>query len=236
MTWRRLPFRRRRPAVAPLPPHGEPLVLARERMVAGQIEARGLRDPELLRAFRSVPRHRFVDSPEAYADEALPLSAGQTISQPYIVALMTDAVRPASGWRGARVLEIGTGSGYQAAILVELGASVVSVERHAALSEEAGRHLADAGYEGVRLVVGDGTRGWAAGAPYDAVIVTAAGPSVPQPLLDQLSPEGGKLVMPVGEKWHQQLTVVERRGSELVSQRREPVVFVPLIGEYGFGE
>jgi protein-L-isoaspartate(D-aspartate) O-methyltransferase len=210
--------------------------LARARMVREQIASRGLTDPELLRAFGAVPRHLFVESEYAYADEALPLPAGQTISQPYIVALMTDAARPAAGWRGARVLEIGTGSGYQAAILAELGTQVTSVERHRELSERAARLLADAGYEDVRLVVGDGTRGWPADAPYDAVIVTAAGPSVPQPLLDQLSPEGGKLVMPVGARVHQELTVVERRGSELVSSRRDPVVFVPLIGEFGFGE
>ena len=231
MIWRRLRNRREDTTE-----HGEPLVLARERMVAEQIEARGLTDPELLRAFRSVPRHRFVDSAAPYADEALPLPAGQTISQPYVVALMTDAARPPGGWRGAKVLEIGTGSGYQAAILAELGADVVSVERHEELSEEAGRRLADAGYETVLLVVGDGTKGWPGGAPYDAVIVTAAGPSVPQPLLKQLSEDGGKLAMPVGERRHQQLTVVERRGSELISSRRDPVVFVPLIGEYGFGE
>ncbi|MEX1156730.1 MAG: protein-L-isoaspartate(D-aspartate) O-methyltransferase [Chloroflexota bacterium] len=231
MIWRRL-RNRREDTTEP----GEPLALARERMVAEQIEARGLTDPELLRAFRSVPRHRFVDSAAPYADEALPLPAGQTISQPYVVALMTDAARPPGGWRGAKVLEIGTGSGYQAAILAELGAEVVSVERHPELSEEAGQRLADAGYESVLLVVGDGTKGWPAGAPYDAVIVTAAGPSVPQPLLKQLSEDGGRLAMPVGERRHQQLTVVERRGSELISSRRDPVVFVPLIGEYGFGE
>jgi protein-L-isoaspartate(D-aspartate) O-methyltransferase len=205
-------------------------------MVREQIESRGIRDPELLNAFSNVPRHLFVDAGSPYADEALPLPAGQTISQPYIVALMTDAARPIRGWQGARVLEIGTGSGYQAAILAELGAGVVSVERHAELSESAGRRLADAGYEGVRLVVGDGTHGWPAGAPYDAVLVTAAGPSVPKPLLDQLSPEGGKLVMPVGTRGHQELTVVERRGENLIPSLRDPVVFVPLIGEHGFGE
>jgi protein-L-isoaspartate(D-aspartate) O-methyltransferase len=222
---------RRRPGDDP-----EPIDQARARMVREQIASRGLTDPELLRAFGAVPRHHFVDSDFAYADEALPLSEGQTISQPYIVALMTDAGRPDVGWKGARVLEIGTGSGYQAAILAELGASVISIERHRELSKRAGRRLADAGYEGVQLVVGDGTRGWQAAAPYDAVIVTAAGPSVPQPLLEQLSPDGGKLVMPVGSRVHQELTVVERRGSELVSSLRDPVVFVPLIGEYGFGE
>ncbi|MEX0626381.1 MAG: protein-L-isoaspartate(D-aspartate) O-methyltransferase [Chloroflexota bacterium] len=214
----------------------EELEAARRRMVHEQIASRGLRDPELLRAFATVPRHVFVEVGNPYADEALPLPAGQTISQPYVVALMTDAAGPARGWPGARVLEIGTGSGYQAAILAELGAEVVSVERHQELSESAGRRLADAGYEGVRLVVGDGTHGWSAGAPYDAVIVTAAGPSVPQPLLDQLAPDGGKLVMPVGTRVHQELTVVERRGEELSRSRRDPVVFVPLIGEHGFGE
>ena len=205
-------------------------------MVQQQIASRGLRDRELLRAFGAVPRHLFVESGSPYADEALPLAAGQTISQPYIVALMTDAARPVRGWAGARVLEIGTGSGYQAAILAELGAEVISVERHPQLSESAGRRLADAGYDTVQLVVGDGTHGWAAGAPYDAVVVTAAGPSVPQPLLDQLSAECGKLVMPVGRREHQELTVVERRGDEYVLSARDPVVFVPLIGDHGFGE
>lgn len=214
----------------------EPMDQARERMVREQIASRGLTDPELLRAFGVVPRHLFVDSEFAYADEALPLPAGQTISQPYIVALMTDAARPVDGWQGRRALEIGTGSGYQAAVLAELGATVISLERHRELSERAARRLADAGYDDVQLVVGDGTRGWPAAAPYDAVIVTAAGPSVPQPLLEQLAPDGGKLVMPVGSRVHQELTVVERRGTELVSSRRDPVVFVPLIGEYGFGE
>jgi protein-L-isoaspartate(D-aspartate) O-methyltransferase len=205
-------------------------------MVHEQIASRGLRDPELLRAFAAVPRHLFVESGSPYADEALPLTAGQTISQPYIVALMTDAGRPARGWEGARVLEIGTGSGYQAAILAELGAAVISMERHRELSESAARRLADAGYDTVQLVVGDGTRGWPAGAPYDAVLVTAAGPSVPAPLLEQLLPDGGKLVMPVGSRVRQELTVVERRGSEHVQSGRDPVVFVPLIGEHGFGE
>ena len=208
---------------------------ARERMVRNQIEARGLTDPELLRAFRAVPRHRFVQSDAPYSDEALPLTEGQTISQPFIVALMTWLGRPHGGWRGERMLEIGTGSGYQAAILAELGALVISVERHAELSEQAGRRLADAGYDAARLVVGDGTRGWRAGAPYHAILVTAAGPSVPQPLLDQLA-DGGRLVMPVGERGHQTLTVVERRGDDFVTTAREPVVFVPLIGEFGFGD
>jgi protein-L-isoaspartate(D-aspartate) O-methyltransferase len=217
---------------------GGDLAAARERMVRDQIERRGLTDPELLRAFRTVPRHRFVDSSDPYGDRALPLSEGQTISQPYVVAAMTTAARPPAGWRGARVLEVGTGSGYQAAILAELGAHVISVERHAALSRLAAERLAAAGYgpDRVNLVVGDGTSGWPDGAPYDAALVTAAGPSAPQPILEQLRPAGGRLVMPIGGRDHQWLTVVERQGKRYVSQQREPVVFVPLVGEFGFGE
>ena len=209
---------------------------ARLRMVHGQIEARGLADPELLRAFGNVPRHLFVDARDPYGDEALPLAEGQTISQPYIVALMTDAARPAAGWRGSKVLEIGTGSGYQAAILAELGAEVISIERHPELSRRAAERLADTGYDAVSLVIGDGTRGWPTGAPYQAILVTAGGPAVPQPLLSQLDPNGGRLVMPVGARDRQLLTVVRRQGSELITEVGEPVVFVPLIGEYGVPE
>src|SRR6186997_2436400 len=136
MNWLRLHSRGR--SGVPPPSDDEALTAARARMVREQIESRGLREPELLSAFSTVPRHLFVENGSPYADEALPLPAGQTISQPYIVALMTDAARPVRGWLGARVLEIGTGSGYQAAILAELGAEVVSVERHAELSESAG--------------------------------------------------------------------------------------------------
>lgn len=203
-------------------------------MVAQQIEARGLRNPELLRAFRTVPRHRFVEGSGAYADRALPLGSGQTISQPFVVAAMTDAARPASGWQAARVLEIGTGSGYQAAILAELGAQVVSIERHLELAEVARRRLAEAGYPSVQVLVGDGTRGAPDHAPFDSVLVTAGGPSVPQPLLEQLRADGGKLVMPLGTREHQLITVVTRRGDEFEAEAGEPVVFVPLIGEHGF--
>jgi protein-L-isoaspartate(D-aspartate) O-methyltransferase len=213
------------------------LAAARERMVRDQIAGRGLRDPELLRAFRAVPRHLFVESAFPYGDQALPIEEGQTISQPFIVAYMTDAARPDrdEGWRGAAVLDVGTGSGYQAAILAELGASVTSIERYPDLSARAGEALREAGYPDVQLVVGDGTRGYPEGAPYNAIIVGAAGPSVPEPLLAQLSPDGGKLVMPVGSREHQQLTVVQRRGEEFVQRTRDAVVFVPLIGEHGFG-
>jgi len=232
MRWR-FPRPRREPDSEP---GGDPQSRARSRMVAEQLEARGLRDPELLRAFRAVPRHVFVASDRPYGDHALPVGSGQTISQPYVVAAMTAAGRPAGpeGWRGARTLEIGTGSGYQAAILAELGALVTSIERHPELAEQAAERLAEAGYPEVEVITGDGTRGWPAGGPYRSIIVTAAGPSVPQPLLEQLDPAGGKLVMPVGGREHQMLTLVQRHGSELVSRELDPVVFVPLIGEYGF--
>jgi protein-L-isoaspartate(D-aspartate) O-methyltransferase len=211
---------------------------ARQRMVSTQIEARGLHNAELLRAFRTVPRELFVESDAPYGDQALPIESGQTISQPYVVAFMTDAARPRrpDGWRGARTLEIGTGSGYQAAILAELGAEVISVERHEALSRRAREALVRAGYPDVRLVVGDGSRGYPPNAPYDAVLVTAAGPSVPTPLLEQLAPDGGRLVMPVGTREHQMLTLVVRRGDDFESRPLEPVVFVPLLGEHGYGE
>ena len=210
---------------------------ARQHMVATQLEARGLRDPELLRAFRTVPRELFVESDVPYGDQALPIESGQTISQPYVVAFMTDAARPrrADGYRAARVLEVGTGSGYQAAILAELGAEVTSVERYEGLHRRAREALLRAGYPSVRLIVGDGSRGFPENAPYDAVVVTAAGPSVPIPLLKQLSPDGGRLVMPVGGREHQWLTLVERRGDDYASKPLEPVVFVPLLGEHGYG-
>ena len=207
---------------------------ARERMVREQIEARGLRDPELLRAFLAVPRHVFVDSSWAYEDRALPVGEGQTISQPYIVAVMTDAARPPAGWRGARVLEIGTGSGYQAAILAELGADVTTVERHASLAADAAERLARLGYGGVRLIVGDGSQGYAEHAPYDSVIVTAAGPAVPPPLIEQLRRDGGRVVMPVGDRDHQVMTLVVRDGEITTSRELDACVFVPLVGAFGF--
>jgi protein-L-isoaspartate(D-aspartate) O-methyltransferase len=207
-------------------------------MVEGQIRARGISDPELLRALNAVPRHLFVGSAEAgeaYSDRALGIGSGQTISQPYVVAAMTQAARPPHGWRGAHVLEVGTGSGYQAAVLAELGADVTSIERHAELATEAGSRLRAAGYgERVRIVIGDGTRGLPDDAPFDAVVVTAGGPEIPPPLVEQLSRDGGRLVMPVGTRDGQTLTLVDRRGDEITLRQIERVVFVPLIGEHGF--
>lgn len=218
----------------------EPVDEARRRMVAAQLEARGISDADVLEAFRTVPRHRFVEGDDPYGDHALPVGQGQTISQPYVVARMTEMARPAgvAGWRGANVLEIGTGSGYQAAVLAELGARVTSIERHPELAREAALRLSDAGYgpDRVEVRIGDGTEGWAAGGPYRSILVTAGGPSVPQPLLEQLDADGGRLVMPVGDRQHQSLTLVVRNGTDLRSTELEPVVFVPLIGRYGVGE
>ncbi len=239
MLWRRA--RRRGNGDAPDGadgPSGEPsedrFARAREAMVREQIEARGLRDPELLRAFRTVPRHLFVEGGGAYDDRALPVGQGQTISQPYIVALMTDAARPPAGWRGARVLEIGTGSGYQAAILAELGADVVTVERHARLAGQAAERLARLGYRNMLLVVADGSAGYPERAPFDSVLVTAAGPGVPPPILEQLRGDGGRVVMPVGDRDHQVMTLVIRDGERTTRRELDACVFVPLIGSFGF--
>lgn len=201
-------------------------------MVAEQLEARGIIDPDLLNAFRTVPRHEFVAGDAAYGDHALPLDAGQTISQPYVVARMTAAARPPEGWAEANVLEVGTGSGYQAAILAHLGARVTTIERHSRLAEQARARLGNA----VNVIVGDGTHGRAEDGPYRSILVTAGGPSVPQPLLEQLDRSGGRLVMPVGDRRHQFLTLVERTDDEYRTTELEPVVFVPLIGRYGLAE
>lgn len=198
-------------------------------MVETQLVARGVRDPEVLRALRNVPRHRFVPrelESNAYADRPLSIGQGQTISQPYIVAFMTEQlkVRPE-----ARVLEVGTGSGYQAAVLAELGARVYSVERDGRLAAQAARRLRALGYPSVRLRTGDGSLGWPEEAPFDRILVTAYAPEIPTGLLDQLS-ETGRMLLPLGEALSQTLTSVERPGGVL---RAEPLcgcVFVPLVG------
>ena len=200
-------------------------------MVRRQIESRGIRDPRVLAAMRRVPRHRFVSrtlAGDAYKDHPLPISAGQTISQPYIVALMAEAAAIGSD---DRVLEVGTGSGYGAAVLAELAASVVSVERHRKLADAAARVLGELGYSNATVVCADGSQGYPLGAPYDAVVVTAAALRIPSQLVEQLA-DGGRLVIPVGPpSLSQNLTLVTRTGSETTSKRFCPVRFVPLVEE-----
>jgi protein-L-isoaspartate(D-aspartate) O-methyltransferase len=205
----------------------------RERMVRDQIEARGVSDRRVLAAMRAVPRHLFVPAYQrdaAYRDTPLAIGQGQTISQPYIVALMTELLELAGD---ERVLEIGTGSGYQAAILGWLAAEVVTIERFSSLAQEARDRLAALGCSNVRVEVGDGSRGWPEGAPYDAIVVTAASPGVPDPLPDQLA-DGGRLVVPVGPRWTQHLVRVRREGGAFKRETLIGVAFVPLIGEHGW--
>jgi protein-L-isoaspartate(D-aspartate) O-methyltransferase len=206
----------------------------RADMVRRHLEARGVRDHAVLRAMGRVPRERFVspaDRAHAYDDRALPIDAGQTISQPYVVAIMTEALELAAA---SRVLEIGTGSGYAAAVLGEIAARVDTVERHADLAESAGRVLADLGYVDVHVHEGDGSLGWPPAAPYDGIVVTAAGPSVPTALVEQLA-DGGRLVLPVGDRDRgQRLVRVRRTGATVTEEDLGGVAFVPLIGEQGW--
>ncbi len=200
--------------------------------LASELAASGIRDPQVLDAIRKVPRHRFVPEhlrPWAYHDRPLPIGKGQTISQPYIVALSVEALAPQPG---VRVLEVGTGSGYQAAILAELGADVFTIERYQELASEAQALLGALGYS-VHQTVGDGSKGWPEYAPFAGIVVAAGAPDVPRSLEAQLAPHG-RLVIPVGDRSHQELwlfTVEEgrRRGSVLC-----PCAFVPLVGEEGW--
>ncbi len=199
----------------------------RQRMVADQIEARGVRDGRVLAAMRRVPRHRFVPEDEAamaYEDHPLPIGQGQTISQPYIVAAMTELLELEPG---DRVLEIGTGSGYQAAVLAEIGAKVFSIEIVPELAERARRTLSETGHPEVTVVTGDGWKGLPDRAPFDAIIVTAAPDRVPEALIDQLRP-GGRLVVPVGT-YFQTLRVIEKTESGVESRDVFGVRFVPMV-------
>ena len=204
----------------------------REKMVRDQLERRGISDPDVLAAFRRVPRHLFV--PEvmrhrAYEDCPLPIGEGQTISQPYTVAAMTEALELSGS---EVVLEIGTGSGYQTAILAELAEWVYSVERLRELSGRARKTLEELGYDNFALRVGDGTLGWRENGPYDAIIVTAGGPEIPKPLIEQLK-EGGRLVIPVGDLNTQALILGEKRDGRLVTRELGAYRFVELIGAFG---
>ena len=204
-------------------------------MVTTQIAGRGVKDARVLAALREVPRHVFVPESvrrEAYDDRPLPIGEGQTISQPYIVAAMTATLAPAPT---DRVLEIGTGSGYQTAILARLARSVVSVERHASLAARASETFALLGIANVHVVVGDGSSGYPQEGPYDGILVTAGAPAVPEVLRAQLA-DGGRLVIPVGSEGFQRLILVERHGATFTDQEGEGCVFVPLIGQHGWPE
>ncbi len=202
-------------------------------MVQHQIAGRGIRDARVLEAMRKVPRHFFIDEAlwdQAYGDHPLPIGHGQTISQPYIVALMTQELNLKGH---ERVLEIGTGCGYQAAILAELAKAVFSVERIPALLSKARKTLDSLGYTNVFLKLDDGTWGWKEEAPFDAIIVTAASPSVPQPLLDQLA-DPGTMIIPVGDEFSQSLLKITKADGELHQQHHCGVRFVKLIGDHGW--
>jgi len=205
----------------------------RDRMVQEQLVPRGIIDSSVLEAMREVPRHVFVDDAlqsRAYGDFPLPIAAGQTISQPYIVALMTQALRLTGT---ERVLEIGTGSGYQAAILSRLSDQVYTVERINVLLAGARRVFDKLRYFNIVAKLDDGTMGWPEYGPYDAIMVTAGGPEIPQPLVDQLA-DGGRLIIPVGDQRLQVLQMAERNGDEISVQELEKVRFVDLVGEHGW--
>jgi protein-L-isoaspartate(D-aspartate) O-methyltransferase len=205
-------------------------------MVAQQLERRGIRDKRVLEAMASVPREAFVPGVPAslaYDDRALPIESGQTISQPYMVARMTELLDVEAG---DHILEVGTGSGYQAAVLARLGARVTSIERHADLADTARERLAAQGIGDVDIQVRDGSRGAPDGAPWDGIVVTAAAPSIPDALREQLG-IGARLVIPVGPRYQQDLIVVERRGPNDWDEWSDgAVVFVPLVGEGGWSE
>ncbi len=207
----------------------------RDRMVEEQIESRGVGHPGVLRAMRLVPRHRFVDEAmeaAAYGDHALPIGHGQTISQPFMVALMTELLRPLPEHR---VLEIGTGSGYQAAILSRLVRTVFTIERIGPLAQRARALLEELGYENVVVRTGDGTLGWRRFAPFDGIIVAAGAPEVPPSLFEQLR-VGGRLVAPTGDRGRQRLVVIDRGPEGFSTQESIACTFVPLIGREGWKE
>jgi protein-L-isoaspartate(D-aspartate) O-methyltransferase len=206
---------------------------ARRLMVETQIRARGVTDARVLAAMAKVPRHLFIPQhlwDQAYGDYPLPIGEDQTISQPYIVALMTEALELTAA---DRVLELGTGSGYQAAILAELAREVYTIERLAGLTAKAQEVITALGYTNVQLRVGDGTLGWQEGAPFDAILVTAGSPQVPAPLVDQLAMDG-RLVIPVGDRFSQTLTRVRRTPEGLRDDYLGGCRFVKLIGRHGW--
>jgi len=214
---------------------GDEFEKARERMVDLQIVRRGIKDPRVIAAMKKVPRHFFVSESmrsQAYEDHPLPIEEKQTISQPYIVALMTEALQLKGH---EKVLEIGTGSGYQTAILAELADKVFTIERIPLLAEKARKRLEELGYKNIVYRIGDGTLGWPEEAPFDGILVSAAAPSIPQPLIDQLA-MGGRLIIPVGDRLSQELVLVERVPEGIRKSFLGGVRFVDLIGKWGWKE
>lgn len=199
------------------------------------LRAKGINDENVLDAIRKVPRHLFVDEAlfeQAYDDNALPIGQGQTISQPFIVALMTQSLKLKKG-ANEKILEIGTGSGFQAAILARFSQRVYTIERNRELGERARKKLRKMGYENIIFKVGDGTRGWPQHGPFNKIIVTAGAPSVPQELMDQLA-DDGILIIPTGDKWVQELEVYHKKENSIEKSSAGDVVFVPLIGQHGW--
>jgi protein-L-isoaspartate(D-aspartate) O-methyltransferase len=210
-------------------------IVERERMVEDQLVARGIKDPRVLKAFREIPRHAFVSDSlqhQAYNDYPLPLEHGQAISQPYMVALMTECLHLKGD---EKVLEVGTGSGYQAAILARLARRVYSIERDTVLARKARELLTRLKFENVVIKVGDGTLGWREFAPYDGIIVTAGSPLVPEPLQKQLR-DAGRLVVPVGSSAFQNLMCIEKKGTQFKTDEICGCTFVPLIGDHGWAQ
>jgi protein-L-isoaspartate(D-aspartate) O-methyltransferase len=211
----------------------DPYISQRQAMVEQQLRRRGIHDERVLRAMEEVPRHEFIPEARryrAYQDEPVPIGEEQTISQPYIVAVMTQllAVEPEN-----TVLEVGTGTGYQAAVLSRLARQVYTVERHTSLADTAREIFQRLGYENIDVVVGDGTRGLPERAPYDRILVAAAAPSVPAPLIDQLA-EDGRIIIPVGTSDIQVLQLIRKNQGQIFTSNLEGCRFVPLIGEGGF--
>lgn len=216
-------------AIAAPPDTAERMTLLRERMVRDDIASGGVRDPRVLESLRTTPRHEFVPPPQrhlAYVDMALPIGEKQTISGPFVVAYMTERLEPAPD---DRVLEIGTGSGYQAAVLSPLVKTVYSIEINKPLGEKAAKTLARLGYRNVETRIGDGFEGWPEHAPFDKIIVTCSPEEIPQPLVDQLA-EGGRMIIPVGERYEQVLVLLTKRDGAMVREALVPSLFVPMTG------
>jgi len=210
-------------------------IQARENMVKGQLVSRGIKNPKVIQAFKSVPRHKFVEEAlwvQAYQDGSLPIGKGQTVSQPYTVALMIEALDLPPN---AKVLEIGTGTGYQASILSRVAKEVYSIERIPSLITTARRIIGNLGYRNIELRVGDGTLGWAEHAPYDGIIVAAGSPGVPQELVNQLT-ENGRLIIPIGNQDSQALKLIYKENGKVVVSDLGNCRFVKLVGEYGWGK